>query len=374
MAVVVVEEEEDEEDLPSLAENDARIVLAKEKKSRMEAMEAKKRAAVAKISLVQDDSDSDIEIIAPPPPPTASAFGRKGHTDPKTIEEALATPRLTRDERKIRTLAGNKATHIEDDATDSQLYAAAHRFGKKLGEQERIVPRSLKRDSMGGQVSSLQQSRKPTKAIDLSMEQLNQKLKSQFREQNASVTLQKATKYRSQQNRQREEDQAREIEAFNPKTLIDTVGARKKDLASEKLKEEEEEDAMDGDYEGSQGDDEDEDDEMGSGSDNEVPMGIDAEALESASEGEQEEAEDEEEEESIPLPANNKRRKIQIEDDEDEEDAEEEEEAVVSKKVILPFGIGAESGGFSQFFDDEFSQDIRQGAEVSLPFISLDHY
>lgn len=369
------EEEEEEEDLPTMEEIDRRAAedrIKVQKKKELDARKAKAiaAAAIAKAKIpssIDGDSDSDIEILPPPKKKILSS-----QTLPTTLEEALSTPRLSTNERTLRGLAGAKASHIEEDVTESQLDAAAHTFGKRLGEVERSIPRNLKRDSMGGLVQSVNRLEKKTKLVQPTVDQLHNNLLHKVREQNAAEVLKKETMYRQTLNKQREEAVATE---YNAREFMDNLGARKKDLEKEKLMKDEEEDAEDGDYV-SQGEEEEDDemgDEMGSGSDGgeggDNMLGIDDEAMESGSETEVEgiekeltdDEEEDDDDELAPLPTL-KKRKIQI-DDADEMDDDQDSSDELPKKVILP---AAMAGGFSQFFDDDFSQDVRQGAEVSV--------
>lgn len=362
-------EEEEEEDLPTMEEIDRKAAedrIKAQKKRELDARKAKAIAAIAASkakapSSIDEDSDSDIEILPPPKKLPSST-----QTLPATLEQALSTPRLSTNERTLRGLAGAKAIHIEEDVTESQLDAAAHTFGKRLGEVERSVPRNLKRDSMGGLLQSIVRLEKKTKTVQPTADQLHNSLLHKVREQNAAEVLKKETMYRQTLNKQREEAVATE---YNAREFMDNLGARKKDLEREKLMKDEEEDAEDGDYQGEEEDDE-MGDEVGSGSDGgDAMMGIDDEAMESGSEAEVEaiekEATDDEEEddddELAPLPTL-KRRKIQIDDEDEMDDQDSSDELSLPKKVILPAAMG---GGFSQFFDDDFSQEVRQGAEVS---------
>ncbi|BGO91791.1 hypothetical protein NBRC10512_006273 [Rhodotorula toruloides] len=407
----VAAEEDDEEELLSLDEMNRRADEKRKKEEKAkrlrEAKMAALRAAKEQAQRQQaEDSDSDLDIEgAPGASKKKKAVGRK--VDPRHL--SAQTPVRPKSEalRVLARFGGVNLAHPPSDDADpseSQLVTAAKTFGSHLDPKNEYRPSPAKRTSRRAATAA-----PPTITLDV----LGEGLLKKNAIYNVKLRTMKQTKYRQKQL----EEQARpaeqpQIASVNVKEILE----KKQKQAEE---DEEMEDAEDGDYREDGADAEeaydsaagasDSDDPFG-GHDSDAPMqptrsrntGVgDAEEDEGEIDSEGEPVmprssqnserlrgalldEDDEEEEApvgaadeeseMPPPAATRRTvKVRIMDDDDSQDAIAEPAptevvttAAPPKEPKTPaggrFALGGllgdagDAGGFSQFFDSQFSQ------------------
>lgn len=353
---------DDDDYLPSLQEVEANKIVEKEK----EAAKKRKAAFIASKSAVQhsDSEDSDFEIIDDPNVKSKAKEKGKALNRSSTLTNAAKAPRLTPSARTIQTLVGSKRAHIEEDVTESQLKVIAtdHAFGD--------------RDHYLGLMKGAKSSGKFKIPAAPSIDQINKTMLERTARQNHGIRVRKTTESRRKETR-KHEDAVKET-AHDPKKLIDRMEDRPKVQAQTQ---EEEEDAEDGDFEV---DEDEDDDEMGSGSDGESRQrpGIEDEAMESDTEepghtnlfqdlmDDEEEASEEvgvqeyDEDERV-VPPVKIRQKVRIAGVISDQSDGSSDEGPPAKRMLLPMN---DTGGLSQFFGDDFSQDVREGnaTEVSI--------
>lgn len=367
-------QEDDEEELLPLDQ-----MLAKQRKQEEAKKFAEQKALAAakaaqqvrsrRATTVLSDSDSDLEIEGAPAPVRSRAFGTPDF-------DRASTPRtLSKSERKIRALEPTYHHHQhEEDVTESQLADAGHAFGRDLMANHQVAaPR--RRSKKGPRPSA------PT-AID--HETLSKSLLSKAKTNNATIAEKKRTAWVVKSNAEAEQKRLGvTAAAVDVKALMAKKEQAMKAAAEQEEQEEQEEDE---DYqEEEEADAEDSDAAMASGSEAERPasssqpaMVDDAAEEDSSAEGP---AMDDDEDEEMPAPAvRGKKVRLQV-DSEDEEDepapalapAAAPVEANPSqfdilqeggRRIVIP-GLEDDEGGFSQFFDSQFSQDVGVVNDVS---------
>ncbi|GAA6042061.1 hypothetical protein JCM8097_004089 [Rhodosporidiobolus ruineniae] len=372
-----------------------------------------KLAAIRLAASTAADSDSDIEImIEPAKPKAASSFSTK----PRDVFEQVKneTPnRNARVQRVFRQFAGVDTTHApdsDDEPTDSQLQAAGKEFGKNLDPKLHHVPTPAKR-------SSSSKKKRPSAggvAPSIGRDELSLSLLHRAQQQNLKVRVKKATTYRQKQNavQASSSSQGGELEGVDVAKMLEAK--KQREAEDEQAEEDEDGDYQDGDEDyddedeaamlSGSGGEGDEEEQGGSGSD--APrVGEDVEVAEEDdldSEGElrmppssqnsdrfngaarasqQQEQDDDDEESMMPPPPAKSAKKRTLFADDDEEEPQPSAapaptempatEIVASAAEAAPpaparvdFGglFGAAGGddggdgGFSQFFDSQFSQ------------------
>ncbi|GAA5887858.1 hypothetical protein JCM5296_001789 [Sporobolomyces johnsonii] len=391
--------EEDDEELLPLAEMLEKRQKEKEKAEARRKEQAEKRrlrseaikAARAK-ALEDDDSDLDIEGA----PAAMRTSTNKSKADP--FRSAAATPRPPNELNHImRDFAHVDPNHhpSDDEPTDSQFRAAGKEFGRNLDPKFRFVPSPAN--------SKKKRSTSSAAPAPITLETLSHSLMSKTRQQNVQTRLKKVTKHQRQQN----ELAKPELGAVDVKAMME-----KKKL--EKDEDEQMDDAEDGDYYEEEEEEEAEatDSDLAAGSGSDVPVGRDGreggEDKQEEDEGEvdsdgelvmppssqnsdrlgraalAQDEDDEEEDEDAPVVRRNIGGKVRLaDDDEDEEEGAQGDSATLPAsevattaaaadavehapaRVALPgFLDAAGDGGFSQFFNSQFSQDAGAGNEV----------
>lgn len=314
-----------------------------------------------------DSEDSDIEILDVPNVKGQPKDNGKALNRSSTLTNAVNAPRLTPNARKIQNLVGSKRAHIEEDVTDSQLQGIAtdHPFSD--------------RDHYLGLMRGAKSSGKFKIPAAPSIDQINKTMQERTSKQNLQIRVEKMTMSR-QKERQSREQTVKET-AYDPKKLVGNLKDRPKTQARTR---EEEEEAEDGDFEAN--DDED-DDEMGSGSDGESRRrpGIEDEAMESdmdseepgvesffgdlidvGDDGAEEVGGQEEKEDERIIPPVKSRQKVRIAGIISDQSDGSDDERPSAKRMQLPMN---DSAGFSQFFGDDFSQDVREGNATEVNYI-----
>ncbi|GAA5999911.1 hypothetical protein JCM10207_005968 [Rhodosporidiobolus poonsookiae] len=419
------DDDDSDDELPTLGQNQAQQTAlkqakeAKEKEAR-EKEARKKRLAEMKSAAVSaarkgkqaaaDDSDSDIEIEGAPGA-AKKALSRQASGSKDVFKAVLAEPRTASVALKnmFRTIAGVDTAHPpaeEDEPTESQMEAAGREFGRNLGPDVHYDATPAKKASRKGSSSAKKRSQARPNAI--SLDTLNQSLFNNIHLKNHEQRTKKARDYRRKQDEGA--SAPREVESVDVKAMLE----RKKQQNEEDA---EMEDAEDGDYQ----DDEDEgigsgeggehSDDLEGGSGSDVPAGehgVEEEEEEGelnsdgelamppssqnsdrlahvkASQQEHEQDEDADEAQMLPpaLPRKAKAR-IVLSDEEGDDapavasnstDAPAPTEVVSSgpappapAKVAFGdlFGGGDDAGGgFSQFFNSQFSQNGGDDAQV----------
>ncbi|BGP02392.1 hypothetical protein NBRC10513v2_006039 [Rhodotorula toruloides] len=406
----VAAEEDDEEELLSLDEMNRRADEKRKKEEKAkrlrEAKMAALRAAKEQAQRGQaEESDSDLDIEgAPGASKKKKAAGRK--VDPRDL--SAQTPVRPKSEalRVLARFGGVNLAHPPSDDADpseSQLVTAAKTFGSHLDPKNEYRPSPAKRTSRRAATAA-----PPTITLDVLGEGLLKK--------NAIYNVKLRTMKQSRYRQKQLEEQARpaeqpQIASVNVKEILE----KKQKQAEE---DEEMEDAEDGDYH--EGGDEEEpynsaagasdsDDPFG-GNDSDAPIQLTRPRKKSVDDAEEDEGEvdsegepvmprssqnsermrgalldeDDEEEETqagaadkeseMPPPAATRRTvKVRIMEDDDSQDASAEPaptEVVMTaappKEPKTPaggrlalgglLGDAGDGGGFSQFFDSQFSQ------------------
>ncbi|GJN90861.1 hypothetical protein Rhopal_003875-T1 [Rhodotorula paludigena] len=405
---------DDDEDLVSPEEMMRRQNEKRAEETRRRALQERKAAAVraaqraAAAAAVVADSDSDLEIEDPNAKKQLHASSRAlGKTD--TLAVFAQTPARPRNDarRVLQRFAGIDVAHPPSDDVDpseSQLQAAGKEFGRNLDPKYHHVPTPAKK---GTASSSTTKARKKAGAAPeaITLESLDHMLLGRAKQQNHAARLKKQTRHRQQQLAAAAAGgvDKPELESVDVKAMLEK---KKRDRETQ----EDEEDAEDGDYQDDDGDEEeynsaeagdegDEDLDMnGSGSD--VPVGRaeaeDEDEGEVDSEGELvmprssqnserlaqsqsaalvDAADEEDEEDEMPPPALTRRpaSKIRVADADEDAESRNSAEPAPTELVKTPgpaappprmalgglFGAEAGSGdggGFSQFFDSQFSQ------------------
>lgn len=327
------------------------------------ANEARSRRATTVLS----DSDSDLEIQGAPAPVRSRAFGTPG------LDRASTPRTLSKSERKIRDLNGPSSTYHhqqEDDPSESQLAEAGHTFGKDLMANHQVA--APRRRSKKGP--------KPQGAPTIDNDSLNRLLLHRSKQQSLDTVIKKRSAFVRRTNEAAENERLG-VGAQVAKVDVQAMMAKKANAMKEAAeKAETDEDEGDGDYEeGAEA--EDLDAAMASGSEAERPASssqpamVEGEAAEGASAEPRAMEEDEDEEMPAP-PIRSKKVRLQA-----DSDAEEEQSAPATVAPIAPVPAPAiasetpfdvqqeggrriafpgmeDEGGFSQFFDSQFSQDV----------------
>ncbi|GAA5868076.1 hypothetical protein JCM3774_001009 [Rhodotorula dairenensis] len=388
-------------ELKRASEKQERARIEQERQEKRRQLQAKKlaalRASQAKVSSshAQDsDSGSDLEIEGAPQPKKNARRSRSPSAEVDTLAEYAS--KLSRRAQSpaldmLRHFARSSSVPLGDDAepSDSQFKAAGQTFGANLD------PRMTYR-------TSGRKSRKQPPPI-VTLESQNERLQRLAREQAAEVRQKKQLRHRqAEQNRA---GGPKQLESVNIGKMVEEKKHREEedaqmeeDADADYVDEASEKEYNSADF-GSDGEDDDDDD--GSGSDVPVAHGrvavttthsYDDDELDSEGEpvlpkssqnddrlgkasrtGElASDAEDEDEDSMLPPAFSRKSRQaVRIADDEEEADDEESArpvgavivggaEAVTPKQTRVDLGgllgdIGEGDGGFSQFFDSQFS-------------------
>ncbi|GAA5959234.1 hypothetical protein JCM3765_005116 [Sporobolomyces pararoseus] len=402
------EEDDSDEDLLSLEEQFAKQDREKREKEEKERERLeKRRAREARIKALQakvaEDSDSDIEIegqpqLPPRPPPIGSRRISSHH---------VSTPRPgTQLHHIVRDLAHVDPSHHEDP-TDSQLQCAGRDFGRNLDPAHHYAPSPSVVKSKNRASTS-----KAHKHTEITKSDLDHVLLEKTRRQAIQSRLEKSANYRRQLNEQTEQTMA-EPERIDVKGMLEKKKKQQEEQRDEDERIEEEEDS---DYKAESEEEAEaqmsEDEANGSGSD--VPAEplktsrgggeVELEEGEFDSDGElvmpassqnsdrlghrdvtsrmQDMDEEEEEEEEQPVARKpNVKPRVVVDDEEEEEEARTTsfkstvptvpEATEVVPSVVAPaaapvrmaldvFGGGGDddAGGFSQFFNSQFSQAV----------------
>ncbi|GAA5967806.1 hypothetical protein JCM11641_005771 [Rhodosporidiobolus odoratus] len=426
-------EEEDDDELLSLdqmAEQQkkkdalARVAQAKAAKKKLlqeqklAAVRATKTAKVAKAKAA--DSDSDIEIEGAPggKPPSSSTK----QADAFDLVKAGGPRRNSHLNKVLRQYAHVDTAHAaeEEEPTESQFEAAGKEFGRNLVPKQHHVPSPARQ-------TKKRSSRRPAGApiLSITREALGASLMTRAHEQAHATRLKKQTRHRKEQDAASAGNQV-ELEGVNVEELL----AKKKQQAQEEDAEEED---ADGDYqdedendemasgEGSGSDDEmfalesssqtvdggvraskiggegGEDDEGELDSDGELrmpPSSQNSDRHGGAMLGDGEE--DDETPSQMPPPATKGKKKRLIFDEEEDEDSQATTSAstsapapteIVSSALAAPPALPVEGagkvtlgglfggidtggdGGFSQFFDSQFSQDAAGDGALTDGFL-----
>ncbi|TNY24832.1 hypothetical protein DMC30DRAFT_386421 [Rhodotorula diobovata] len=403
----VAADDDEDEDLLAPDEMIRRDNEKREKARRSKEFQAKKLAAAkaAKAKAAQgNDSDTDLEIEMPGAPKrTARGASTQAENTLAVFSRTPARPR--NDPRKILARhAGIDLAHPpSEDAlpSESQLDAAGHEFGRHLDTRFHENMASSRKPRPFG-VKSSSRAKRAGVPEQITHEKLNGSTLEKARLQNLAMRTKKQTLARqAQQNKP-------ELQSVDVAALIkskrekeDQEDQEEEDEDGDYVDEDEEEEAQASMYAGSDS----ERDETGSGDDEPAPAvavaksapGSDDEA-EVDSEGElvmppssqnserlrqatQGDADEEDEDEEMPPPATTRRpaSKIRIVPDDDDESrasdtpaptelaptevartatSDESQGAAAPAKVAFGALLGDEgdAGGFSQFFDSQFSQ------------------
>lgn len=414
----VAADDDEDEDLLAPDEMIRRDNEKREKARRSKEFQAKKLAAAkaAKAKAAQgNDSDTDLEIEMPGAPKrTARAASTQAEDTLAVFSRTPARPR--NDPRKILARhAGIDLAHPpSEDAlpSESQLDAAGHEFGRHLDTRFHENLASSRKPRPFG-VKSSSRAKRAGVPEQITHEKLNGSTLEKARLQNLAMRTKKQTLARqAQQNKP-------ELQSVDVAALIkskrekeDQEDQEEEDEDGDYVDEDEEEEAQASMYAGSDS----ERDETGSGDDEPAPAvavvksapGSDDEA-EVDSEGElvmppssqnserlrqatPGDADEEDEDEEMPPPATTRRpaSKIRIVADDDDESrasdtpaptelaptevartatSDESQGAAAPAKVAFGALLGDEgdAGGFSQFFDSQFSQGADGDDEVRLP-------
>ncbi|BGP16626.1 hypothetical protein JCM10213v2_004628 [Rhodosporidiobolus nylandii] len=382
---------------------------AQEKEARLKKLREQKEAALraARSQKAAADSDSDFEIEGAPgqaTKATSSSSKKLGRTTTDIFEAVKSeTPRRNANLNKIlRQFGGVDTSHAaaeDEDPTESQLQAAGKEFGRNLDPKQHHVPTPAR-------PATKRSSRPSNHPMSITRDGLDHTLLEKARKQNLKLRVKKQLKYRQQQTASN--DQA-ELAGVDVKALME----KKKEQRDE---DEAMEDAEDGDYRAT--DDEDEEavlsgfgsdsDAGAAGNGSDVPAGADGrkqggESGEQDDEGEVDSdgelrmppssqnsdrlggaraTQDDEDEQEAPMlpPATKgkiKRKRMLFDDEEDEAQDVASASTAPAPTEIVPsaaapapqaegggrvaldglFGGGdGAGGGFSQFFDSQFSQ------------------
>lgn len=409
-AELVRSREQEERARKEQEKEEKRRKLAERKQAAIRASRSKAPAARA-----TEDSDSDLDIEGAPSTKKGVRPSRRSRS-PSAAADTLAqfasrkqsSPKRTAALNELLRFARASSEHpLSDDVepSESQFKAAGKTFGANLDPNKRylIGPKNRR------------QQAPVTVTQDINNEHLQRKM----REQNAKERAKKQRNYR--QMEQTRENEPKELESVNVDAMVKAKKEREEE--DEKMEEEEDGDYVDEDDGGEEynsadiGSDGDGEDDVGSESDVPVaqgrvaqpaPQNLDDDDL-FDSEGEPvlpkssqnddrlgkapdardafSDAEDEDDDSMLPPAFSRKARKAaRIVDD--EEEAQEEEdfaavaaasgaslEAVTPKKTRVELGgllgdVGGDDGGFSQFFNSQFSPG-GDGASVSCRSPSL---
>ncbi|GAA5897923.1 hypothetical protein JCM8208_003193 [Rhodotorula glutinis] len=411
-------DDDDDDELLAPAEMIRRADEKRETARRAQALKEKKRAAVAASAAAaraaQDDSDSDLDIEMPGAP------SRTVRTSSSQAQDTLAafarTPARPRnDPRKVLArIAGVDLAHPpSDDAlpSESQLDAAGHEFGRHLDTRYHENLTSTRKKHLPSTIltsSSTSRAKKSSRPVEITHEKLSAGLREKVQLQALAVRTRNATRARQRQQNAAEQGDKQELQSVDVGALIKSK--REKEEADEQMDEDDDGDYVDG------GEDDEEEGPgsayAGSGSE---PEGADSEADELApaavaatvnedgedevdSEGElvmprssqnserhvraTQEAVEEEEDEEMPPPPTSRRtaHKIRIAADEDDDEHQRSTSDTPAPTELAPtevaktpsadaraaapakvafggfLGDDGDAGGFSQFFDSQFSQ------------------
>lgn len=313
------------------------------------------------------DSDSDIEIVGGPV-----------QYKPKVIPTAATFKPIDTTQRDFQKKVGARVqTH--EDSTETQFVRAGRAFHAASGV---IVVEPTTKPLIPRKSNAFKPKIKVPTTI--TGDDLNQILIAKVKKSNAATRQDKTLKSR----RDREQTEKAEVTTMQP-NLTQILKNKKESLARGGGKEDDiEDDSEDDDYLGSDAPEQIEDEEMGSGSDPEeenkslnqnLKKSIDTSPLNREVLGEILPEEEDEEKENEPLRGVPSRRRG-IVDDEDEE--EENISQPITPEVALMPALPArmnlagflgedEEEGFSQFFADDFSQDLGGVNDVRLLFSSL---
>lgn len=388
---------DDEEDLESIEQYEAR--RAKEKRDKQEAERVqlekrKEREAVLKAARAAADSDSDIEIegqpMLPPRPPKPTR---------RTSADRACTPRPgTQLHHVVRDLAHVVPSH-HDDPTDSQMHNAGRDFGRNLDPAHHYAPPAKTK----AKSAPNSRARQP---VAITQGDLNHNVLEKARLQAIASRQEKMVASRRQQ--------VDPTAATNGEPArIDVSSMFEKKKAKQAAQQEEDdliEEADDPDYQGGTDQEEEGEAEMSgeegddAGSESDVPETVkgarreevDLEEGEFDSDGELKmpvssqnsdrmggrdvvQSQDDDDDEEIPIArkAGKPRRVI---DDEEEEENDNEGTSTKTAEPTLPSAVvasaieepaagvrmdldvfgggGDDGGGFSQFFNSQFSQEV----------------
>ncbi|GAA6008179.1 hypothetical protein JCM11491_001915 [Sporobolomyces phaffii] len=385
----------DDENLLSIEAHEHKKAQQKQEKERKEREKVERRnERAARLQRHRDeapanpDSDNDLEIKDQPlPAPRPPAAPRR------TSAATASTPRPgTQLAHVLLDLAGVKHVHHED-ATDSQLQCAGKDFGRHLDPAQHYAPSpsAIKSKNRSG-------SSKARKPIQISQDEHMRALKEKARLQALTTATEKRSEHRRQQQAQEEAD----LKASDRVDVNGMIEKKKKQREVQQEEDEMLEEAEDSDYkvdsdEGEAQMSDGEGYDAGSGSDAEEPPKkvIELEEGDFDSDGElrmptssqnsdrlgtrdaENEHDEEDEEEVLRIRRPNVKPRVGT-DDEDEDDeslsksdvpmlpAPEAKSASTPADSVAPVrmaldvfgGGGDDGGGFSQFFNSQFSQDV----------------
>lgn len=393
-------------------EQEERARKEREKEEKRRKLAERKRAAIrasrtqAPAARATEDSDSDLDIEGAPKAKKGVRHSRRSRS-PSAAADTLAqyasrkqsspkrTPAL--DELLRFARASSEHPHSDDfEPSESQFKAAGKTFGANLDPNKTY---------MAGPKNRRQQA-----PVTVTQDLNNEHLQRMMKEQNAKIRAKKQRNYR--QMEQTGENGQKELKSVNVDAMVKAKKEREEE--DEKMEEEDDGEYVDDEDDGGEeynsadiGSDGDDEDDVGSGSDVPVahgrvptpaPQNLDDDDL-FDSEGEPvlpkssqnddrlgkapdaqdafSDAEDEDEDSMLPPAVSRKARKAaRIVDDEEEaqeEEAQEQEdfatvpaalvgslEGVTPKKTRVELGgllgdVGGDDGGFSQFFNSQFS-------------------
>ncbi|BGP40499.1 hypothetical protein JCM10450v2_004482 [Rhodotorula kratochvilovae] len=402
-------DEDDDDELLAPDEMIRRDHEKREKARRQEELQARKRAALAAAkqaaaSAAQDDSDSDLEIEMPGAARAIASRSRAlKHED--TLAAFAHTPARPRnDPRKLLARhAGIDIAHPPSDdvlPSESQLDAAGHEFGRHLDSRFHENLTSARKSRGIQSLASGSTSSRPKKAsrpVEITREMLDMTTLEKARLQAIKERMKKRTRARQQQESSQAEKQ--ELQSVDVNALL--KNKREQEQQEDEQEEDEDGDYVDADEQEAYGSGDASSGEEASGAEDEpaAPLAAAGSAGEEDegevdSEGElvmprssqnsdrlrhvADEAEDEDEE--MPPPATTRRpvSKIRIVADDDDETQSSvtpastelaptevvktpslDSQAAAPAKVAFGGLLGAagdDAGGFSQFFDSQFSQ------------------
>ena len=415
-AAAAADDDDDDDELLAPADMIRRADEKREKARRAQALQDKKRAALtaakaAAVKAAQGDSDSDLEIEMPGAPSRAVRASSSQAED--TLAAFARTPaRPKNDPRKVLArIAGVDLAHPpSDDAlpSESQLDAAGHEFGRHLDTRYHENLASTRKKHLPSTIlasSSTSRAKKSTRPVEITHEKLSAGLREKVQLQALLVRTKNATRARQREQNAAAQGDKQELQSVDVGALIKSK--REKEEADEQDEQDEDGDYIEADedeegpgsaYAGSGS----ELDEAGSGADEPDPVAAAAADDDDAgeddvdSDGElvmprssqnserhlqaTQEAAEEDEDEEMPPPTMARRSKIRVIADEDDDEQQRSTSDTPASTELAPtevvktpsvdaqasapakVGFGAllgddgDAGGFSQFFDSQFSQ------------------
>lgn len=375
----------------------------KEEKDRAKQARWKEREARARAAKAGSGSDSDLAIEGEPtsrPRPGAHASRRHARSPTGTAPARRPGTQL---HHVLQDFAQKQPAHHHEEPTESQFQAAGKAFGRNLDPAQRYAPPSRKNSSKKNETSG-SRARAP-----INQDSLSHMLREQAKRQALQTRVAKEAAYRKQGAQQAHQQEKVEPERIDVAGMMEKKKKQREEQLEEddRIEMEDDPDFMPGSGEEDQ-EEGDSGDENGSGSD--VPTSPkrnreQAEEDEFDSDGElvppassqnsdrlgksvvsaqmqgKEEEEDEDEDEQSVKPRSRK-TKPRVPDDEDEDEAPAQASPAIAgahpssqagaapapfRMALDIFGAGGgdDEGGFSQFFDSQFSQAVAGDNAVS---------